>query len=218
MGDKPKIAPHDDLEREGNMIKDAVTEGVVKLSGADTTKALILDVARKLFSSTGYRATSLRAIAKEVGVDPALLIRYFGSKEELFLEALAISDFCEKALTGSLDGMGYRIVLELISGDIKNKMSSYVSLVQASDSETIRTRLQDVVRTRFVEKLAQRLPGQDAELRAHLISAQTGGAYQFIGRYPARNTADNANRYYCRALWRSDTALDRWQASLITIY
>lgn len=175
MGDKPKIAPHDDLEREGNMIKDAVTEGVVKLSGADTTKALILDVARKLFSSTGYRATSLRAIAKEVGVDPALLIRYFGSKEELFLEALAISDFCEKALTGSLDGMGYRIVLELISGDIKNKMSSYVSLVQASDSETIRARLQDVVRTRFVEQLAQRLPGQDAELRAHLISAQTGG-------------------------------------------
>ncbi|WP_461606370.1 TetR family transcriptional regulator [Aeromonas rivipollensis] len=46
------------------MIKDAVAEGVVKLSGADTTKALILDVARKLFSSTGYRATSLRAIAK----------------------------------------------------------------------------------------------------------------------------------------------------------
>ncbi len=38
------------------MIKDAVTEGVVKLSGADTTKALILDVARQLFSSTGYRA------------------------------------------------------------------------------------------------------------------------------------------------------------------
>ncbi|MFM5838723.1 hypothetical protein ACET68_09440 [Aeromonas rivipollensis] len=69
----------------------------------------------------------------------------------------------------------YRIVLELISGDIKNKMSSYVSLVQASDSETIRARLQDVVRTRFVEQLAQRLPGQDAELRAHLISAQMGG-------------------------------------------
>ncbi|WP_323981259.1 TetR/AcrR family transcriptional regulator [Aeromonas media] len=157
------------------MVKDMMTGGAVRLGGADTTKALILDVARRRFSATGYRTTSLRAIAKEVGVDPALLIRYFGSKEELFLEALAISDFCEKALTGPLDGMGHRIVLEMISGDIKNKMSSYVSLVQASDSETIRTRLQEVVRTRFIEMLAQRLPGQDAELRAHLISAQMGG-------------------------------------------
>jgi hypothetical protein len=71
--------------------------------------------------------------------------------------------------------MGHRIVLEMISGDIKHKMSAYVSLVHASDSDTIRTRLQEVVRTRFIETLAQRLSGQDAELRAHLISAQMGG-------------------------------------------
>jgi len=78
------------------MIKDAVTEGVVKLSGADTTKALILDVARKLFSSTGYRATSLRAIAKEVGVDPALLIRYFGSKGSFFSKRWPSATFVKK--------------------------------------------------------------------------------------------------------------------------
>ncbi|WP_182910097.1 TetR/AcrR family transcriptional regulator [Burkholderia pseudomallei] len=158
-----------------NMIKNLASEPVVRLSGADATKAAIVDAARRLFSIAGYRSTSVRAIAKEARIDPALIIRYFGSKEDLFLEALAISDFCEIALAGPLEGMGSRIVLEMISGDIQNKLGAYVSLMQASDSEAIRFRLRDIVRTGFVTRLAQRLTGKDAELRAHLISAQIGG-------------------------------------------
>lgn len=158
-----------------NMTKNLATQSAARLGGSDATKGAIVKAARRLFSIAGYRSTSVRAIAKEARIDPALVIRYFGSKEDLFLEALAIDDFSEVALAGPLEGMGNRIVLEMISGDIQGKLNAYVSLMQASDSEAIRSRLQEVVRTGFVTRLAQRLTGEDGELRAYLISAQIGG-------------------------------------------
>ncbi|CAA0117520.1 Uncharacterised protein [Mycolicibacterium vanbaalenii] len=43
--------------------------------------------ARRRFGADGYQRTTLRTVAADVGVDPALIIRYFGSKQELFAEA-----------------------------------------------------------------------------------------------------------------------------------
>nr|WP_228538030.1 TetR/AcrR family transcriptional regulator [Nocardia sp. XZ_19_231] len=44
----------------------------------------LLQVARNRFIRLGYDATTLRDVAAEVGVNPALITRYFGSKEGLF--------------------------------------------------------------------------------------------------------------------------------------
>ncbi|MCV7153549.1 TetR/AcrR family transcriptional regulator [Mycolicibacterium pyrenivorans] len=54
---------------------------------AEGTRADILAAARRRFGSGGYERTTLRAIAGDVGVDPALVIRYFGSKQQLFAAA-----------------------------------------------------------------------------------------------------------------------------------
>ncbi|WAJ46703.1 TetR family transcriptional regulator [Mycobacterium sp. Aquia_216] len=54
---------------------------------AGQTRADILAAARSRFAAEGYERTTLRAVAAEVGVDAALVIRYFGSKQELFAEA-----------------------------------------------------------------------------------------------------------------------------------
>jgi AcrR family transcriptional regulator len=51
---------------------------------ASKTRADILAAARARFGAEGYERTTLRAVAADVGVDPALVIRYFGSKQELF--------------------------------------------------------------------------------------------------------------------------------------
>lgn len=53
---------------------------------SDFTKAAILAAARERFAAQGYQAT-VRGIAAVAGVDPALVIRYFGSKEALFATA-----------------------------------------------------------------------------------------------------------------------------------
>jgi len=54
---------------------------------ATKTRADILAAARLRFGSDGYERTTLRAVAADVGVDPALVIRYFGSKQDLFAAA-----------------------------------------------------------------------------------------------------------------------------------
>ena len=54
---------------------------------ATKTRADILSAARLRFGSDGYERTTLRAVAADVGVDPALVIRYFGSKQDLFAAA-----------------------------------------------------------------------------------------------------------------------------------
>jgi AcrR family transcriptional regulator len=54
---------------------------------AAQTRADILSSARRRFGSEGYERTTLRAVAADVGVDAALVIRYFGSKQDLFAAA-----------------------------------------------------------------------------------------------------------------------------------
>src|ERR1700759_1304292 len=54
---------------------------------AAQTRADILSAARRRFATEGFERTTLRAIASDVGVDAALVIRYFGSKQDLFATA-----------------------------------------------------------------------------------------------------------------------------------
>ncbi|MEV0946483.1 TetR family transcriptional regulator [Rhodococcus sp. NPDC049939] len=54
---------------------------------AAATRAAILDAARVRFGAEGYERTTLRAVASDVGVDPAMVIRYFTNKQSLFAEA-----------------------------------------------------------------------------------------------------------------------------------
>src|SRR5260370_39813602 len=54
---------------------------------ASQTRADILSAARRRFAEEGFERTTLRAVAADVGVDAALVIRYFGSKQDLFAAA-----------------------------------------------------------------------------------------------------------------------------------
>ncbi|TRV77006.1 TetR/AcrR family transcriptional regulator [Streptomyces sp. 130] len=52
------------------------------------TEARILGSARELFAEKGFERTTIRAVASAAGVDPALVMQYFGSKRELFGQAV----------------------------------------------------------------------------------------------------------------------------------
>ena len=57
---------------------------------AQATRERLIGAARKAFSQNGFERTTVREIAGEAGVNPALINRYFGGKEQLFAEAVAI--------------------------------------------------------------------------------------------------------------------------------
>jgi AcrR family transcriptional regulator len=60
---------------------------------AAQTKLAILAAARRAFAERSYELVGVREVAQLAGVDRALIVRYFGSKEGLFQAAL------EQALT-----------------------------------------------------------------------------------------------------------------------
>ncbi|NEW27459.1 TetR/AcrR family transcriptional regulator [Nocardia cyriacigeorgica] len=55
---------------------------------AEETKAVILAVARERFAADGYDRATIRAIAADAGIDPAMVMRYYGNKERLFAAAV----------------------------------------------------------------------------------------------------------------------------------
>jgi AcrR family transcriptional regulator len=82
--------------------------------GDSGTREAILAAAKQAFNTQGYGATSLRAVARTAGVDPALILHFFGSKDGLFEAALALpvdpGELVPALLADGIDGLGERIV------------------------------------------------------------------------------------------------------------
>ncbi|EIU25811.1 transcriptional regulator, TetR-family [Mycobacteroides abscessus 5S-0817] len=60
---------------------------------SDATRAAILEAAQEHFASVGYEKATIRAIAGTAGIDPSLVMRYYGNKGKLFAAA-ANFDLC----------------------------------------------------------------------------------------------------------------------------
>lgn len=139
------------------------------------TRASIAAAAQKMFTENGYVGTSVRAIAASVGIDAALVMRYFGSKERLFLETMQYPSFIAHALEGPVASMGQRIVAAVFAGDVDARLSVFSALMRASDSDSIRKKMRETGDRTFFEPLVAHLDGPNAGLRARLIGAQVTG-------------------------------------------
>lgn len=54
----------------------------------ERTRANILTAARDRFAAEGYERATIRSIAQDAGIDPSLVIRYYGNKAGLFAAAV----------------------------------------------------------------------------------------------------------------------------------
>jgi len=160
---------------------------------AQITADAIRRSATELFARNGFAATSVREIARSAGVDPALVIRHFGSKEELFLVTLPATGYFDEAFDGPLETLGERMTAFVLTKADGPMLKVYTTLIRASDSPAVRQRLYGVMDLAFVEKLKDRLPGPDPALRARLFAAQVGGLLSSL------SLSDNQFRKHDRA-------------------
>lgn len=81
--------------------------------GRESSRGAVLEAARSRFARYGYDATTIRSVAADAGVDPALVMQFYGSKEGLFAAAVldiqtTIYERVLAALAGPRSGMDER--------------------------------------------------------------------------------------------------------------
>jgi AcrR family transcriptional regulator len=165
---------------------------------AEATRAAILLSARKAFAAHGYEGAGVREIAAKAGVTAMLVNRYFGSKEQLFSEAIDDAmagasvirkGMAERGMLGDYLAAG---VLETTRPDAK-PLDGSAMMVRSGG--TTNPRIIEIGRKQIermhLKTLTNALEGDDAAERAALIVSLVAGVQlmrQMIGLTPLVKT------------------------------
>jgi AcrR family transcriptional regulator len=152
---------------------------------SDETKAAILVAARERFGSAGFQAATIRAIAGDAGVDPAMVMRYYGSKDKLFAAAVEFDLRFPDYATTDPKRVGRSLVrhfLERWEGD-----EALVILLRSSATNgDAAQRMQEIFGTQLRPLVATLVPAEESAVRAGLIATQILGMAlcRFVLRLP----------------------------------
>ena len=155
--------------------------------GPTQTRESILAAALTKFLEDGYVATTIRAVATAAGVDQALVLHYFGTKDRLFAAALRTTAPTEHLLLlfddGELADLGTRLADRYLQlweqPPTANRITA--TLRAASMSPSAASMVSDFVTEAVMRPLACALGSPDADLRASLASSHLFGTA--IARY-----------------------------------
>jgi len=144
---------------------------------SERTRAAILKAAQELFAELGYERTTVRDIAARAAIDPAMVVRYFGSKDALFARATAIDlklPDLTKAAPAQFGEILIRHFLEVWEGPSSNGTLTILLRTSASD-EDVAAKMRNVFAGQVLPMLARvAVPGEVAT-RAGLLSSQLLG-------------------------------------------
>ena len=154
------------------------------------TREAILDAAREAFGRRGYTSASLRAVAAAAGVDPSLVLHYFGSKQALFVAAVDLPirprEVLPGVLAGDPAGAGARVVRFFVGiWDAAANRGAFLALIRSAVSDEPAARmLHDLLTADGPEAALRDLGFPDPELRAALVGSQLLGLA--LARYVVR--------------------------------
>ncbi|SPL88318.1 Transcriptional regulator, TetR family [[Actinomadura] parvosata subsp. kistnae] len=158
--------------------------------GTSTTRDEIISAAAAAFTANGYEAVSVRKVAADAGVDPALVRRFYGSKEQLFTAVVTSVFQPEQAVTMLLDGprggLGEHLaayVLDLL-GDVRQPGPLLGLIRSAATSDHAAALIRQFLANDMLGKLTQQLGVDQPELRAALAAGHLVGIA--IARYAVR--------------------------------
>jgi AcrR family transcriptional regulator len=153
--------------------KEVAAQSAVR--GASATKKRIWEAAKILFSKHNYDAVGVREIASDAGVDAALVIRYFGSKEQLFTAIAAAafdsSDIIQNGIE-SLPDHALNLLFTPISDDSwRQGYDPFRLLLSSVSSTTAGPIVAQYFDRDFTAPIAAALKGKQAQNRARLLAS-----------------------------------------------
>jgi AcrR family transcriptional regulator len=158
--------------------------------GVSTTREEILSAARESFARHGFDGTSMRAVAGAARVDPALVRRFFGTKEDLLVAAMTAAmspgDRLEATLGDGHEDLGGRLVDYFLTvwDEDPNQSVMLGMLRSACTNEGAAELLRRFIVGEVLARFAQVLDEREAPRRAALVASQLVGLA--IVRYVVR--------------------------------
>ncbi|HET6392945.1 MAG TPA: TetR family transcriptional regulator [Blastococcus sp.] len=156
--------------------------------GNPGTRDAVLAAARQAFAEKGFDGATIRGIASAAGVDPALVHHYFGSKDKLFLAAIAApanpADLLPEALAGGRDALGSNVVRLLLRVWDGPMQPAALALVRSAiGNEWTAKLLREFLVTQVLRRVVGTLdmPVREREIRGALAASQLIGLV--VGRY-----------------------------------
>lgn len=153
--------------------------------GDSGTRTAILEAARVRFASEGFRSATVRAIAGDAGVDPALVMHYFGTKQGLFVAAMEFpldpAQVVPRLVAPGIDGLGERLVRFLLTivdelGDSNPMLGLVRSAVAHPDAaRMMREFLGEAILDRVAAAVSEIVGADRPRLRADLCASQIVG-------------------------------------------
>ncbi|WP_327232615.1 TetR family transcriptional regulator [Streptomyces sp. NBC_01317] len=158
----------------------------VRRRDAAATRASILRAAREVFTRLGYDGAGVREIARAADVDTRLISRYFGSKEGLFAEVVDLAYQKSLMMTPDVTGEAARA---LLTGEDEVASDGLLLTLRSASNERAAAIMRASIEGNYQRKLADALPGADADARSALLVSICSGV--LLSRMLLGNTVMN---------------------------
>jgi AcrR family transcriptional regulator len=147
--------------------------------GVTKTREAIAAAARHAFAELGYDRATIRTIARSAGVDPALVVHFFGPKDALFVEVMASpvqSDAMARLAEEDRSTIGRRLA-ELVMTVMEDADGRAILLgrIRAASTEPAAVELVRETVVRNMAPLTAALTDDQPERRAALVGAHVVG-------------------------------------------
>lgn len=149
---------------------------------AARTREAILHAAQDAFSSRGYAAAGVRDITAAAGVNPALVNRYFGSKESLFEAALDAALDVELLTERNRATFGRDLVAAFTAPGLRR--NPLPMLVLATADPVARAIADRLLRSRVIGPLTRWFGEPEGAVRAARLLLVSAGFYTYRLLYP----------------------------------
>ena len=150
--------------------------GAARSRDAAASKEALLKAAQRLFGQQGFEGTTIREIGVQAGVDAALIARYFGSKADLYIAAVAAED--AEGTPNEYEGLQQMADVVVTRADRRGPGPILQAIVRSDTSPEIRHAASERMARRLVDPLVatMRARGVDRpQLRAEMaVSALFG--------------------------------------------
>ena len=150
----------------------------IEIKRSDLTKQKILISARKYFTYRSYDQVGLREIAKDAGVDTALINRYFGSKKQLYEEIIKVvyntsnSNSLNRSSMFENQDIGQLLALHMIRMQDNSIYAERNNLfMQSITNDTTAELIGPKFYECFVKQIELAITGNEAKMKAELITS-----------------------------------------------